>query len=184
MRKIIIAGGPHTGKTTLLKALEYKFPEAYFVPEPAETLIARELLKQERDHDYVPVLPWIDYKLFGPAVTQESVALESKIPPHVDLAFQDRSLIDAIGYCRLNHFNTFIIKVKRLIDEANYGLAFFCEPVGDYLTTDIRRESYSQAKRTHQFLQKAYQESGIPVIELPPVPVHQRIEIVQTNIKA
>jgi predicted ATPase len=182
MRKIIISGGPHTGKSTLLKALKDKFPEAYFVSEPAESLLTRELIKQARNQDYTPVAPWINYAKFGPAVTQESIALESKIPSNSKIVFQDRSLIDTIGYCRLNHFDKFIIEVQKLITKANYNLAFFCDPVGEYESNDIRRESFDEAKKTHEVLLKAYMESGISLIRLPPVSVRRRVQIVQKNL--
>lgn len=182
MRKVPVSGGPHSGKTTLIEALRTEFSEACFVPEPAEGLIARELAKQTQNPSYVPIAPWIDYKLFGPKVTDESVHLEAQIPLDATLVFQDRSLIDTIAYCRLNDFEEFIPEVERRIAVANYAFALFCEPVGTYIATEIRRETADEARLTHDYLAAAYDGSGIPVIHLPAASVEERIAIIRECI--
>lgn len=182
MRKIPISGGPHSGKTTLLEALRGEFEGAYFVAEPAERVITRELGKQAEDATYTPNVPWIDYSKFGPEVADESVSLEADTPDSADLVFQDRSLIDTIAYCRLNGFDSFIPEVERRIKVARYSLALFCEPVGTYTATEVRRETAEEAQRTHDFLAEAYDHSGITVIHLPAVPVPERLSIVRNAI--
>jgi predicted ATPase len=48
MRKLVISGGPHTGKTTLLESLRAEMPDGiHFIPEPASVLIRGELTRQE-----------------------------------------------------------------------------------------------------------------------------------------
>jgi len=183
MRKIPISGGPHSGKTTLLEALSGEFEDAYFVSEPAERVITRELAKQAEDATYTPNVPWIDYSKFGPEVADESVSLEAEIPDVADLVFQDRSLIDTIAYCRLNDFESFIPEVERRIKVARYSLALFCEPVGTYTATEVRRETAEEAKRTHDFLAESYDHSGITVIHLPAVPVPERLSIIRSAIE-
>jgi|SRR5579862_3029715 len=183
MRKIPVSGGPHSGKTTLIEALKSEFPDAYFVPEPAETVISRELAKERQDSSYVPVVPWIDYKLFGPVVADESERLEGQVPDGTELVFQDRSLIDTIAYSRLNGFGEFIPEVERRIAVAKYALALFCEPVGAYTTTEVRRETAEEAKLTHDYLAQAYDNAGIRVVHLPAVSVDDRLSIVRTTIE-
>lgn len=182
MYKIPISGGPHTGKTTLLEALKAEFPDAYFVPEPATEAIEHELGLQEIDNSYIPNVPWIDYTKFGPAVADKSDELEALIPATTRLVFQDRSLIDTIGYARLNDFDSFVPEVRHRISLANYTLALFCEPVGEYAATQVRRETLDDAIRTHYFLREAYRESGIRVVELPAIAVAGRIAIVHEAI--
>jgi predicted ATPase len=182
MQKIPISGGPHSGKTTLLEALKVEFPDAYFVPEPAETVITRELAKQAIDASYEPIVPWIDYTTFGPAVADESEILEGQIPSSADLVFQDRSLIDTIGYCKLNKLDRFIPEVQRRVNLARYAFALFCEPVGDYTATEIRRETAAEAQLTHDYLGRAYDQSGIPIVHLPAVSVAERLMIIRTAL--
>ncbi len=179
MRKFPISGGPNSGKTTLLGALKTEFPGAYFVPEPAETVITRELAKEAENPSYEPVVPWVDYTKFGPVVADESEILESDIPDGVDIVFQDRSLIDTIAYARLNGFEAFVPEVRRRVKLAGYTLALFCEPVGVHTITAIRRETADEARITHDYLAQAYDETGIPVVHLPAVSVKDRLQIVR-----
>jgi predicted ATPase len=182
MYKIPISGGPGTGKTTLFKALRAEFPDAYFVPEPATEVIEHEQGLHANDDSYVPNVPWLDYTKFGPAVADKSDELEAQIPPATKLVFQDRSLIDTIGYARLNDFDSFVPEVQRRVASAHYTLALFCEPVGKYATTHVRRETSDEAVQTHAFLRDAYNESGLQVIELPAVSVVIRLAIVHEVI--
>jgi predicted ATPase len=184
MRKIPISGGPHAGKTTTLEALKVEFPEAYFVAEPAEIVISRELAKQTADPGYVPIVPWLDYKKFCPIVTEESLRLEAEIPDNASIVFQDRSLIDNIGYCRLNGFDTFIPTVERHLVAAKYALALFCEPVGAYTATEVRRETAEEARLTHDYLSQAYDSSGVQMVHLPAVSLEDRLTIIRTTIEA
>lgn len=179
MRKIIISGVPHSGKTTLLEALKHEFPTAYFVSEPAGEVIKTELAKQANDSSYIPIVPWLDYKTFGPVVADKSVELESAIPADTDMVFQDRSLIDTIAYCRLNDFEEFLPEVRRRIAKANYTYVFFCEPVGTYKKTDFRRETAEEARKTHEYLAQAYKESGITTIHLPAAPTSDRVKAIR-----
>jgi predicted ATPase len=179
MRKIIISGGPHSGKTTLFESLRSIYTDAWFVEEPAARVIRRELTKAKENPTYRPIVPWIDYSLFGPIVVAESIALENKIPPATHLAFLDRSLIDGIAYSRLKDCAFLISDIQRRIRAAEYTLAFFCEQVGDHTQTDIRRETADEARRTRDYLAEAYAEADIPVVHLPATSVKERIDTVR-----
>jgi predicted ATPase len=176
--KIPISGGPHTGKTTLLEALRVRFPEAYFVPEPATNVITRELEAERINPDHKPRVPWVDYRQFGPLVAEESEILEADIPETVTVAFQDRSLIDTIAYSRLNGFDEFVPEVQRRVALARYSFALICQPVGEYTATTVRRETKDEALQTHAAIERAYDESGIEIVSLPAVDVDERVELV------
>lgn len=183
MRKIPISGGPHSGKTTLLNALREEYPDAHFVEEPAEKVIAEQLAFDESGPGAVGIFPWTNYQQFAGLVVTASVELEAAIPADADLVFQDRSLIDNIGYNRLNNYVNWINHTRKLVKAANYSLAFFCEPVGTYTATVIRRETPEEAARTHQYLSTAYEESGLQVIHLPAIPVPDRIQLIKEVIQ-
>jgi predicted ATPase len=182
MRKIPLSGGPHSGKTTLFRALQERYPDAYFIPEPATEIIEHEQSLKLADDSHVLNVPWLDYKRFGPTVMKKSVELESQIPLDADLVFQDRSLIDTIAYARLNNFDNLVPQVQRRVAAANYAFAFFCEPVGEYAMTHVRQETSNEALLTHDYLRRAYDESGIPIVELPNIPVADRLTIVHRVI--
>jgi predicted ATPase len=179
--KIPISGGPHSGKTTLFRELQRHYPEAHFVPEPAERVIAHQLELQEKDLKHQAILPLEDYKGFSPLVREEAIRLEREIPTHARLVFQDRSLVDNYAYDALNGLQS-----PKLLGEhirmAGYTLAFFCAQVGNYTPTAIRRESPEQARNIHIALQSAYEESEIEVVHLPPISLRERLQIVSRKV--
>lgn len=181
MKKIIIAGGPHTGKTTLLNALKTEFPDAYFVSEASGTVIEHELGRAKVDPDYTPIVPWMDYEKFVPLVVEQSIKTESEIPDDVSVAFLDRSLIDNFVYFDINNFHKFDQEVKKQVAAARYDLVLICEPVGDFEPTEVRRENAEQATKIHRLTKEVYQKSGLPIIEIPPVSVIERVAIVKSS---
>ena len=58
----------------------------------------REMKKEQGTEGYAGVFPWNNYPAFARLVIDQSVELEASIPPGTDLVFQDRSLIDNVGY--------------------------------------------------------------------------------------
>lgn len=184
IHKIPISGGPCTGKTTLIGALQERFPEAYFVDEPATRVIERELSFAARHEDYEPKVPWLNYPDFAPLAIAESEALEDVIPYEAGVTFLDRSLVDNIAYGRINGFEDLIPDVERKIWLARYSFALICQPLEQYLATEVRRETAEEALFTHAAIEEAYKESELDVVTLPPVSVADRVSLVEMALKS
>jgi predicted ATPase len=182
MRKIPISGGPHTGKTTLFNALMEEFPDAHFLSEPAGIVMDREMKKEQDTEGYAGVFPWNNYPAFARLVIDQSIELERSIPPATDLVFQDRSLIDNIGYGRLLRYTELLPELERHIQAARYKCVLFCSPVGTYTRTEVRWETLEEAQRTHEFLTVAHNGCGVPVLHLPPVPTKERLAIIRATL--
>ncbi|MGD0810470.1 MAG: ATP-binding protein [Acidimicrobiales bacterium] len=182
MRKIPISGGPHTGKTTLFNALMEEFPDAHFLAEPAGIVMDREMKKEQGTEGYAGVFPWNNYPAFARLVIDQSVELEASIPPGTDLVFQDRSLIDNIGYGHLLKYTELLPELERHIEAARYTCVLFCSPVGTYTRTEVRWETSEEAQRTHEFLSLAHDGCGVPVLHLPPVPTEERLAIIRVTL--
>lgn len=178
MRKIILSGGPHTGKTTLLDRLKEDFPNIHYTPEPATNVIEVEKQKEQEQKGYVGKFPWNNYAEFGLLVMAESVKLENEISTNVKTVILDRSLIDTVGYLRLEQCLHLVPEIKSLIREANYDIVLFCDFVGEYTANHIRHEDECKARLTHDFLLNAYKESGLELIHVPPISVDERVKIV------
>jgi predicted ATPase len=73
--------------------------------------------------------------------------------------------------------------VQSLIGSADYTLAFFCEPVGDYRASRVRHEDAEEARRTHEFLVEAYEESAITLVHLPAASIERRILLLKQALK-
>ncbi len=183
IHKIPISGGPCTGKTTLVEALHERFPDAYFVDEPATRVIDRELDFAARHEDYEPKVPWLDYPNFAPLAIVESEALEDVIPYEAGVTFLDRSLVDNIAYGRINGFEDLIPDVERKIWFARYSFALICQPLEQYMATEVRRETAEEALFTHAAIEEAYRESGLEVVALPPVSIADRVSLVELALR-
>ncbi len=183
IHKIPISGGPCTGKTTLVEALHERFPDAYFVDEPATRVIERELDFESRHDDYEPKVPWLDYPNFAPMAIAESIALEDSIPYEAGVTFLDRSLVDNIAYGRINGFEDLIPDVQLRIWLARYSFALICQPLEQYLATEVRRETAEEALFTHAAIEEAYRESELEVVTLPPVSVADRLSLVEIALQ-
>lgn len=184
MRKVILSGGPHTGKTTLMNGLRRELTTGvHFVPEPAEILITEELEKEARQPGYNGVFPTTRYSEFVSLVIAKSVELEESIPSGTRTAILDRSLIDNIGYARLNGQEQLVPDILRLVTEAQYSTALICDFVGEYTQTAVRPESWEFAQAIHEHLLDAYYEAGIKVVHLPAVDVESRLVLAMTAIE-
>jgi predicted ATPase len=171
--KLVISGGPHTGKTTLYNALEQKYSgEIAFVSEPATTVI-----RGLGDTAIVNNPAEFCKRCIEVSVLQESLASEKH-----STVIQDRSLVDTVAYARRDGCDDLIPRLRRLTRAANYSQVFFCEPVGSYLNTYERYEDEKTAQMTHGMLLDAYQETGMPLVNVPAVSISERLELISRYI--
>jgi predicted ATPase len=173
MKKIVISGGPHSGKTSLIGALEEKYPAFEYLPEPATVVVSEA---QKNDGLYWRDI--FDSSLeFCTLCMNQSVHAESLVDPVSKFVFLDRSLIDTIGYARRDGCEELVPELKELARLALYDVVFFCEPVGEIKG---RIEDADIAKHTHELLEQAYREINIALISLPAVGIDERVRIVET----
>lgn len=184
MHKVILSGGPHTGKTTLMNGLRQEsMAGVHFVPEPAELLITEELEKEVRQSGYKGVFPTTRYSEFVGLVVAKSVELEDAIPSGISTAILDRSLIDNIGYARLNRQEHLVPDIQRLVTAAQYSVALICDFVGEYTQTAVRPESWEFAQDIHEHLLEAYVESDVKVVHLPAIDIESRLALARSAIE-
>lgn len=176
MNKVVISGGPHTGKTTLINSLAEKYPEFQYLPEPATVVLSEA---QEKDG-----LKWrelFDSPLeFCTRCMYLSLKSEESINHSSQFVFLDRSLVDTIAYSRRDHCEELVPLVKALALQAMYDIVLFCEPVGQI---SDRVEDAEMASTTHRLLREAYEEVGVSLHSIPTTDVQSRIELVE-NILA
>ncbi len=170
--KILISGGPHTGKTTLFEAVRSTFGEqATYVEEPATTVIKS-----------IGNAVINDPEEFCRRCIDVSLEQEDLASKKAQIMIQDRSLVDTVAYARRDGCENLIPGLMGLIAAANYSSVFFCDPVGDYATTEARHEDQETAMKTHGMLQEAYEDTGMPMIKIPPVSVGARVELVLRHV--
>jgi len=176
MLQIVLTGGPHSGKSTLLHELE-KQGGFYLVPEAAIQVIkqlAEEMGMEEslkwRESNFEAFQRRIVYlqKKQEEAVTRANAG-DNKV-------LIDRGRWDNVAFCKL--FNvTPSEEMISLCKEANYDLVFVLETIKPFSsrTETGRIEDEAQAEQVTNLLFETYQELGLNPIRIPQMPVKDRV---------
>ena len=168
MIRVVITGGPATGKTSLIQAFKNSGYPTF--NEAARKIIQQQLrLKTNK-------LPWDDVVSFSRLVLTELV--KDFQCASSDLVFYDRGIPDIIGY--INYGRKKVFKALKNSNLHNrYDHVFILPPWKDiYKTDNERRESFDEAKLIYNEIEKAYISSGYNPIIVPMESTHNRIKFI------
>lgn len=170
-RFFVLAGGPGSGKTTLIEALKAEgFATA---PEAGRGIIRDQMATGG------PALPWQDRALFAELML--SWELRSWHTAHAEAGpvFFDRSASDTIGYLRLcglpvpDHATSAAEKFR-------YARRVFVAPPWPEIFTqdEERKQTLDEAERTFRAVTGVYAELGYELVTLPLASVEERVRFV------
>ena len=173
-KRIVLAGGPSTGKTSVLNELkklgfvcydeaardilsDYSSKGSSFKLDPIK--ISREILSK-RDNDYNDA---------------------SRISCKNDIIFYDRGVHEITAYLRfINQSNDYW---EELLKNYKYNVVFIFPSWKEIYTKDDNRiEEYEEAMKISPFIYQIYDESSILSIEVPNISVKERVEFILNNI--
>lgn len=175
MKRYILTGTPGSGKSSILESLD---KIGYSCIKEAATEIIR--IEQEKGIKS----PWLEEDFIDKIVDlQKNYQLENSQP----IMFFDRSPICTYALALyLKRSPT-----PRLLEEIEYILAgniyekkvFFIENLGFITNTAARTISFEEALEFEKFHVAAYKKFGFELINIPPVSVDERTNIILNNIK-
>ncbi len=170
-QRIVITGGPGTGKTTLINELERRNFKC--TPEISRqvTLMAR---KKGIDHLFLED-PLLFSKLLLEGREQQYIDASNT---NASVIFFDRGIPDVHAY--MNHFNTKYpdIYIKKS-EKYKYDHIFLLPPwEGIYTTDNERYESYELSINIYNHLKIAYSELNYKIIEVPFGKVNDRVNFI------
>ncbi len=170
----IITGGPSTGKSSVLAELRKRGFECF-------EEIARQVIKENQEKGS-SVLPWVDMLAFSDEVFNRMILLNKDLPNN-KTCFLDRSIIDLIGYMNFASKEA----PSRYADGAkasSYAKTVFYMPFwsGIYANDDQRLESTEEAQKIDQGLRKAYTDLDYKLVEVPMLPVPERVDFILNYI--
>ncbi len=171
----VITGGPGFGKSRLIEALS---AAGYYCSGE----FARGLIEDQTDIDG-EILPWKNPKLFQQEVLKRRIAFYESVDLGT-IAFADRGIPDQLAFARYKGFGT----PQILTDHAGkfrYALQVFVTPPWPaiYTTDHIRKETYEEAVKIHQIVVETYRALGYEIIELPLLPVEERVKFILKTIR-
>ena len=170
--RVVITGGPCSGKTTtfneLKKLCKERGIDAGFVEEAARDILKASMAKNSR------CLPWKDFRWFQLRLFRMQNKRERA--PKNRLVFMDRSKIDGIAYYWVDSANPHPV-VSKSVKKNKYDLVFFLERL-PYKKDDQRVEDETKAEKITRLVLEAYKRFGYKVVEVPLASPERRAEII------
>ncbi|NER11924.1 AAA family ATPase [Leptobacterium flavescens] len=175
-KKIVITGGPGTGKTSLIDSLE----ELGYTCLPE---ISRQVTLQARNEG-VEQLFLTDPLLFSKKLLEgrKDQFFESQTFDR-DIIFIDRGLPDVLAYMDFigDEYPQYFIDI---CEEHKYDQVFILPPWEAIYTSDSERyENFEQAVRIHDYLEASYRKYGYDLISVPLASIKDRVEFILSHSK-
>jgi predicted ATPase len=168
----VITGAPSSGKTTLINRLAQM---GYAIsPEVARDYINQLLSEHKSLEEIRSDILTLQRQMLSIKLHRE----HCEDPKH--LVFLDRGTPDSIAYFKLHHLDP--KDAIKGCQHFRYKAVFYCE--GLPIEHDgIRTEDEATAKKIGELIYDAYASLNYPIIELPVIPVEQRLTIILDTLK-
>ncbi len=173
-KKIVLAGGPGTGKTSVINELKKK--NFYCFEEAAREIFDEFKIKGlEFKTDPVEISKNIFKKRKLDFETAEQLDCKQ------NLIFFDRGIHEVTAYLRsIGNSSKYW---DNLPSNYIYDLIFIFEPWKKiYIKDDNRNEDFSDAKKISPFIKGIYKQSGIKMIKVPNINIEERVKFILDKI--
>lgn len=175
-KRVVISGAPGGGKTSIINGLKSKgYP---IFEEYSRSLIAKR--QKEGVENYFLQDP----EAFSIAIFEGRLKqyLKADQSPTKKTFFYDRGLQDTFAY--LKAIGKLTEGWEERIANYTYDFVFLVNPWKEIYTQDAERlETFEQASHYYPFILETYSKQH-QVIELPQTSVVERIEFIETHLKA
>ncbi len=175
-KKIVITGGPGTGKSTVISELEKKDFACMHEISREVTLMARK--------SGIEQLFLKDPMLFSKLLLEGRVQQFKKAEKlSKNMVFFDRGIPDVFAYMNYLGVSYPDIFVKESQDNKYFETVFLMPPWKEiYITDNERYESFEQSLAIHNHLKAAYENLGYKIVEVPFDTVSERVSFILDNI--
>ncbi len=174
-KKIVISGGPGSGKTTIINALT---KQGFHCEEEFSRHIIEEGIRLGNG-----VVPWDKLDLFTEKVFEGRIKQFYKGDQFDETVFYDRSIIDSIAY--MEHDQEMIPeRYIQMAKKLRYHSQVFITPYWDdiYTTDNQRKEPSEKARSLEKSIINCYEKYHYDIILVPKTSVEERIEFILKTI--
>jgi len=175
-KKVVITGGPGTGKTSLIESLQNR--SIVCMPE-----ISRAVT-QKAQKDGIDQLFLHDPLLFSRMLLEGRLDQfrEPKLEEGQPHLFYDRGLPDVTAYLR--YLKTpYPTQFDQTCRDHRYDVVFLLPPwEAIYQQDNERYESFDQALLIFEYLLSTYQDYGYKVQQVPPASLEERIDYMLNHL--
>lgn len=174
-KRIVITGGPGTGKSSIIQKLE---SYGYICLQE----ISREITLKAREEGIEQLF------LEKPLLFSEKL-LKARVNQYLEVqqqenqfVFYDRGVHDVVAY--LDYFQTeYPEEFRDTCTNHNYDLVFILPPWEEiYVQDNERYEDFLEAKKIHNYLERAYKNYLYAPVEVPRLSVEARVEYILEKI--
>ncbi len=167
----VITGGPGTGKTSLIEALER---------DGVKTIkeVARDIIKEQQQQGG-EALPWKNTGLYTKIMLERSVDSYLTHAKEEGPMFFDRGIPDTLAYARLIELDDREY-IELAVDKYRYSEQVFILPPWEsiYHTDKERKQSFDEAVDTYYVMKDVYEKAGYTLIEVPELSVKARKDFI------
>lgn len=176
-RFFVLTGGPGSGKSTLVEALG----KAGYArsTEAGRGVIQDQVAMGGR------ALPWDDRPLFTELMLSWDIRSYRVAEAAPGLVFFDRGVPDVVGYLRLIGLPV-PAHMQKAAKTFRYNRRVFVAPPWEeiFASDAERKQDFSEAVRTYETLTSVYTEYDYDLVEIPRVPVAERVRFVLNAVHA
>ncbi len=182
-KRIVITGGPGTGKTSVIEKLEEAGHYCFHEIIRSMTLEAK---KNGKSEEFVsnPIISVSDPIAFNKMLLEGRVKhFKEADDLKEEQVFYDRGIPDVLAY--MDYFKQSYTKDFIEVCRAHtYDLIFILPPwEAIYISDNERMESYTEAKEIHTQLEQTYHSMGYKPITVPKGTVEERLTFILNHIK-
>lgn len=174
-RKIIISGGPGSGKTSIINAL---IKQGFHCEEEFSRHIIEEGIRTGSG-----IVPWDKLDLFTEKVFEGRIQQFYHGDQFDGTIFYDRSIIDSIAYMEHDHESipqNYVENAQKL----RYHSQVFITPYWDaiYTTDNQRKEPFEKAISLEKSIIDCYKKYGYQIVLVPKTDIKTRIDFILNTI--
>ena len=178
--KIVITGGPGSGKTEIINSLSKK--NFYCFKEVSREIIRPEQLKGTENYFSDKPIEFskrLIKKRKEQYIESSNLSLSKRKP----VIFFDRGLHDIFAY--LNYIKKSYNNIKFKLEDYSYDTAFILPPWKEIYKTDSeRKESYEQSIQIHKHIRSIYIKYKIQLFEIKPNTIENRVSEILKYLKS